>query len=92
MLQPRTRYVRNEVRRAVTPHAPEVHGIVEEGWPSAEHVADPMLFFNAEGDKDRCRANIERMMHNVEGCLDLARLRSTTMSEYLIRTLGSPDL
>ena len=33
---------------------PEVHGIVEEGWPSAEHVADPMLFFNADGDPKRC--------------------------------------
>ena len=83
-LQPRTRYVRNEVVRAITPDAPDVHGIVEEGWPSAEHVADPMLFFNAGGDPRRCNENIERMMANVEGCLDLARLRSTTMSEYLV--------
>ena len=60
MLQPRTRYVRNEVRRAVTPGAPEVHGIVEEGWPSAEHVADPMLFFNAEGDKARLQGQHRR--------------------------------
>ena len=33
-LQPRTRYVRNEVVRAVTADAPEVHGIVEEAWAS----------------------------------------------------------
>jgi hypothetical protein len=85
-LQPRTRYVRNEVVRGITAHAPEADGIVEEGWPSAEHVADPMLFFNADGDKDRCRQHIEQMMANVDGCLDLARLRSTTMSEYLLRT------
>jgi hypothetical protein len=26
------------------------------------------------------------MMANVEGCLDLARLRSTTMSEWLLKT------
>ncbi len=32
-LPPRTRYVRNEVVRALPPGAPEVHGIVEEGWP-----------------------------------------------------------
>jgi hypothetical protein len=86
-LQPRTRYVRNEVLRAVTPDAPEVHGIVEEGWPSAAHVADPLLFFNADGDKARYRANLEEMMVNVEGCLDLARLRSTTMTEFLVTTL-----
>jgi hypothetical protein len=87
-LQPRTRYVRNEVVRALTPGAPEVHGIVEEGWPSTAHVADPMLFFNAEGDQERLQANLREMFDNVEACLDLARLRSTTMSEYLVRTVG----
>ncbi len=85
-LQPRTRYVRNEVVRAVSVGAPEVHGIVEEGWPSAEHVADPMLFFNADGDPQRCRDNIAAMLANVESCLDLTRLRSTTMSEHLLKT------
>jgi hypothetical protein len=87
-LQPRTRYVRNEVVRPVTDGAPEVHGIVEEAWPSAAHVADPMLFFNADGDPQRCRDNIATMLANVEACLDLARLRSTTMSEHLVRVLG----
>jgi hypothetical protein len=86
-LQPRTRYVRNEVVRAITADAPEVHGIVEEAWPSAAHVADPMLFFNADGDPQRCRDNIAAMLANVEGCLDLARLRSTTMSETFVRSL-----
>ena len=88
VLQPRTRYVRNEVLRPLTPGAPEVHGIVEEAWPSAEHVADPMLFFNAEGDEARLRANLDRMMQNVQACLDLDRLRSTTMSEHLVRSVS----
>jgi hypothetical protein len=83
-LQPRTRYVRNEVHRAVTPGAPEIDGIVEEGWPSARHVADPLLFFNADGDPERLQANLDRMMANVTACLDLARLRSVTMSEHLL--------
>ena len=87
-LQPRTRYVRNEVIRRLAPAAaPEVHGIVEEAWPSAAHVADPMLFFNAEGDQERMQANVREMLANVEACLDLSRLRSTTMSEYLVRTV-----
>ncbi len=85
-LQPRTRYVRNEVVRAVTPDAPEVDGIVEEGWPSVAHVADPMLFFNADGDARRCNENIAAMMASAERCLDLARLRSTTMTEHLVRS------
>lgn len=86
-LQPRTRYVRNEVVRALTADAPEVHGVVEEGWPSAAHVADPMLFFNADGDPDRMRAHVDEMLANVAACLDLARLRSTTMTEHLVRGL-----
>jgi hypothetical protein len=86
-LQPRTRYVRNEVVRALTPGAPEVHGIVEEGWPSANHVADPYLFFNAPpGDGAALTANVERMMASVGACLDLDRIRSTTMTEHLLLT------
>jgi hypothetical protein len=86
-LQPRTRYVRNEVVRAVTDGAPAVDGIVEEAWPSVEHVADPHLFFNAPTEEE-LTANVTRMMESVTACLDLARLRSATMSEYLVRRPG----
>ena len=86
-LQPRTRYVRNEVVRPVTDGAPAIDGIVEEGWPSAEHVSDPRLFFNAKDDEELA-VNVTRMMESVSACLDLGRLRSSTMSEYLIRTPG----
>jgi hypothetical protein len=88
-LQPRTRYVRNEVVRSLTEGAPAVDGIVEEGWPSTGHVADPMLFFNAT-TPDELNANVSRMLSSVEACLDLARLRSSTMSEYLIKSANGP--
>ena len=86
-LQPRTRYVRNEVVRSLTDGAPEIGGIVEEGWPSTGHVADPMLFFNAS-TPEQLNANVTRMITSVDACLDMARLRSSTMSEYLIKSLG----
>jgi hypothetical protein len=86
-LQPRTRYVRNEVVRSLTEGAPEIDGIVEEGWPSVSHVADPMLFFNATTPAE-LDANVARMIASVDACLDLVRLRSATMSEYLIRSVG----
>jgi hypothetical protein len=82
-LQPRCRYVRNEVVRAIIAGR-EIHGIVEEAWPSAAYVADPMLFFNADGDTDRLHANISAMLESVTACLDLDRLRNVTMSEYLL--------
>ena len=86
-LQPRTRYVRNEVVRPLSDGAPEVDGIVEEAWPSTGHVADPMLFFNATTPEE-LDANVARMIASVDACLDLGRLRSSTMSEYLIKSVG----
>lgn len=88
-LQPRTRYVRNQVVRALSDGAPPTDGVVDEAWPSARHVADPMLFYRA-GDRAELDRNVTRMLESVTACLDLTRLRSTTMSEYLVRSLGPP--
>ena len=85
-IQPRTRYVRSEVVRALTPDAPPYKGIVEEAWPSAKHVTDPMLFFCADGSEDRLTENINRMMESVNAFLDMDRFRSYTMSEYLLKS------
>ena len=82
-LQPRCRYVRNEVVHPLTGSSPPIDGIVEEAWPSAAHVADPMLFFSAESPEELER-NVTAMLDSVNACLDLARLRNTTMSEYLL--------
>jgi hypothetical protein len=85
-IQPRARYVRNAVARALTPAAPPYLGIVEEAWPSAEHVTDPMLFYCGDGSKRRMQRNLERMLASVRGFLDLDRIRNVTMSEYLLET------
>ncbi len=87
-IQPRTRYVRNAVVRALTDDAPSYQGIVDEAWPSATHVTDPNLFYCAEGSQEKLQRNIERMLESVRGFLDLERIRSTTMSEYLLKTRG----
>ncbi|HUO49650.1 MAG TPA: hypothetical protein VMU09_12530 [Acidimicrobiales bacterium] len=86
-LQPRCRYVRNQVVRSLTPDAPQIDGIVEEAWPSAAVVADPMQFFSAGGDPAVLDANITAMLDSVTACLDLERLRNVTMSEYLVRSV-----
>src|SRR5204862_5211896 len=46
-MQPRARYVRNAVTRALTPGAPSYRAIVEEAWPSTEHVTNLHTFFGA---------------------------------------------
>ena len=85
-MQPRMRYVRNAVVFPVTPDAPNYRGIVEEGWPTPEHITNPDLFYCAEGSNETLQKNIARMVESVQGFLDMDRIRSATLSEYLIRT------
>ncbi|MGP8059082.1 MAG: hypothetical protein ACLP9C_05560 [Acidimicrobiales bacterium] len=85
-VQPRCRYVRNTVFRALTPGAPPYRGIVEEAWPSAEHVTDPMLFYCADGDPEQMDTNVTRLFEKVAVVLDLTTMRSITMSEWILRS------
>ena len=85
-MQPRMRYVRNAVVRAITPDAPPIEGIVEEAWPSPEHIIDPMLFYCAGDDAELMKRNLSAMLASVMGFLELDTLRSFTTSEYLFRT------
>jgi hypothetical protein len=83
-MQPRMRYVRNAVAWPVTAGAPPYEGIVEEAWPSPRHLTDPMLFYCAEGSQERLQRNLARMLESVRGFLELERIRSATLSEYLL--------
>jgi hypothetical protein len=85
-VQPRCRYVRNAVFRPITEGAHPYRAIVEEAWPSAEHVTDPMLFYCAEGDPARLEANITAMIDTINAFTDLSTLRSYTMSEWILRS------
>jgi hypothetical protein len=85
-IQPRCRYVRNAVFRAVTDGAPLIGGIVEEAWPSLEHVTDPMLFYCADGDPERMSAHVTQMLDEITAFTDLSTLRSVTMSEWILRS------
>lgn len=88
-IQPRCRYVRNLVVRPLDPSFPAWRGIVEEAWPSAEHVVDPMLFYCADGDQDVMAANVTTMIDHVTKLMDLETMRSQTMSEWIMKTVGS---
>jgi hypothetical protein len=84
-LQPRARYVRNAVARALTLEAPPYGGIVEEAWPSARHVRDPYLFFGAH-DLQELAENMRTMLQSVTGFLELSRIQTVMLSEYVLRT------
>lgn len=85
-IQPRCRYVRNAVFRAVTHDAPPLRGIVEEAWPSLEHVTDPMLFYCADGDPAQMNAHVTQMIEEITAFVDLSTLRSATMSEWILKS------
>lgn len=85
-IQPRTRYVRNAVFRGVTDGAPPLAGIVEEAWPSLEHVTDPMLFYCADGDPGRMNAHVTQMLDEITAFVDVGTLRSVTMSEWILKS------
>jgi hypothetical protein len=85
-IQPRTRYVRNAVFRPVTDGALPLRGIVEEAWPSLQHVTDPMLFYCGDGDPERMNAHIGQMVEEINAFVDLSTLRSVTMSEWILKS------
>lgn len=85
-LQPRCRYVRNAVYRGLTVDAPPLGGIVEEAWPSLEHVTDPMLFYCGDGDPDRMNAHVAQMIGEINAFIDLDTFRSVTMSEWMLKS------
>ncbi|MDH3200829.1 MAG: hypothetical protein OEM15_08050 [Myxococcales bacterium] len=84
-MQPRSRYVRNVVLDVLTPDAVPYEGIVEESWPSAEHMTDPMRFYGARSRLELLK-NMAIMMHSVATFLPIWKITSVTTSEYFIRT------
>jgi hypothetical protein len=85
-IQPRSRYVRNAVYRGITVGAPPIGGIVEEAWPSLEHVTDPMLFYCADGDPEVMNAHVTQMIEEISAFIDLDTMRSVTMSEWILKS------
>ena len=89
-MQPRARYVRNVVAEALTPRAPAYAGIVEEAWPSDRHVRDPYLFYGAR-DLAELAQNMRTMLQSVTSFLELARIQTVMLSEYVLRSPPKPS-
>ncbi len=74
-------YVRNVVVRPLTPGAPPWKGIVEEGFPS-DAVGDPMVWYKADGSRQKLETNLARMLASCRRFLDLEQVESHPFSEY----------
>jgi hypothetical protein len=84
-MQPRTRYVRNAVVRALTPGAPTYRAIVEEAWATTETVTDMNTFFGATdpselGERIRIMLDSTKLLYNPD------TMRNFTLSEYILKT------
>lgn len=84
-MQPRARYVRNVIEDSITPGAEWVDGIVEEDWPSGEHVTNLKLFYGAKSWPGVVR-NMLIMLHSVTRILNLFNITTVMLSEYFIRS------
>lgn len=84
-MQPRVRYVRNAVVRALTPGAPRYRAIVEEAWPSVEAMTNLHTFFGASTDEE-LGENVRVMLDSTKLLYDPATMRNYTMSEYIVRS------
>jgi hypothetical protein len=84
-IQPRTRYVRNRVLRALTPDAPPWAAIVEECWPSPKHVSNPFLFYGASNPVTMVFNSLQ-ILAAVTAFTRIWRVRTFMASEWFIRS------
>jgi len=85
-MQPRSRYIRNVVVKALTPDAPPYECIVEEAWPSTRHLTNPFMFYGAGRNPLKLVWNMVVMFRSVISFLDLTRIRTTNTSEYIFKS------
>ena len=79
-------YVRNEIVRPLTDGAPAWDAIIEEGFP-LEALDEPEVFYDAPSDPARFQANLKRMVDSCEAFIDLSRVSSHPMSQYIFEDL-----
>lgn len=81
--QPTFRYVQNVVARPLTPDAPALDALVEEGFPLGA-LDNPAVFYDAVGDEQKHAENHRRMMESCQRFIDFDRIDSLPMSRYRV--------
>lgn len=91
-IQPRARYVRHRVvgRPEGLPRVRAFDAIVEEAFPSAEHVRDPFRFYGADGPVALVR-NMGAILVAVAGIARIWEIQTVVMSHTFLLTPESPS-
>jgi len=84
-MQPRARYVRNVVLQVLTEGAFPYEGIVEEAWPTAEDVTNPMRFYGATNAFELVK-NLGTMLSSVASFLPIWKIPNVMTSEYFVKS------
>lgn len=74
-------YVQNLVVRTLTDAAPPYVAIVEECFLEAA-LTDPFVFFDAVGDPDHFKANLDRMMESCDRFIDRGTIDVIPTGQY----------
>ena len=74
-------YIQNAVIRPLTPNAPPLDAVVEEGFPIAA-LNDPYTFFDAVGNEEKFQANLKAMMDSVFRFIDMSKIDVAPTSQY----------
>jgi hypothetical protein len=85
------RYVQNFVAYALTPDAPPWRGVVEESFPP-EALRDLRLFYDARGDEEKFRRNLQAMMDSCAAFIDADGIDVVATSEYQLPAEREPRL
>ena len=85
-MQPRARYVRNAVVRALTPGAPRYRAIVEEAWPQRRARHRTCTRSSARRDPTSSARRIRIMLDSTKLLYDPDTMRNYTLSEYILKT------
>ncbi len=86
-IHPQRTYVRNVVARPLTPDAPEIDAICEEGFEQLDDILEPRRFYGADGDPSRVEANRATIGEDIPKFLDVGRTQTSIMREYTLRNL-----
>ena len=78
--------MRNEIVRPLTDGSPAWDAVVEEGFPIGA-LDNPEEFYDALGDPAKLQLNLKRMMESCESFIDLSRVSSHPMSQYVFEDL-----
>jgi hypothetical protein len=76
-------YIQNVVVRPLSANAPAFDAIVEECFPP-QAMSDPFAFFDAPGDADKFKHNLDRMMDSVGRFIDMGSIDVAPTSQYLV--------